>query len=291
MQRKAETPVTKSSTFKTVLIGNTKTGKSSFLLQYIDGYFNEELAQTIGVDFKVKIIDHNKQKIRNTIWDTAGQERFLTLTTSYYRDADAVMLFVDPTKPLKDQVKQWADEIKQYAPNTPVLVVMSKSDLAEEHQFEQVALEAELNQHGLHPHSIHQISSKIKDNIYKVEETLERLVINKFQSCQPSVLSQSMFQPKSSQPVNSIGQRITQTLDNNPYKTAIATGASLGAALGVVLFATGSMPALGIAVLGALGAAAFALMILLAKKLAPLVKESHITHGSPDDTKSIVGLY
>ncbi len=47
----------------------------SILLQFTDGYFNEKLQSTIGVDFKVKIInvtgsDGSSKKVRVTIWDT-----------------------------------------------------------------------------------------------------------------------------------------------------------------------------------------------------------------------------
>ena len=45
----------------------------------------DDLSPTIGVDFRMKFIEMNKQRIKLTIWDTAGQERFRTLTSSYYR--------------------------------------------------------------------------------------------------------------------------------------------------------------------------------------------------------------
>lgn len=32
------------------------------------------------------------KKIKMTIWDTAGQERFRTLTSSYYRGAQGIVL-------------------------------------------------------------------------------------------------------------------------------------------------------------------------------------------------------
>jgi Ras-related protein Rab-18 len=35
------------------------------------------------------------QKVRLNVWDTAGQERFRTLTSSYYRGAQGVILVYD----------------------------------------------------------------------------------------------------------------------------------------------------------------------------------------------------
>jgi len=38
---------------------------------------------TIGVDFKIRTIDVNGEKVKLQIWDTAGQERFRTITSTY----------------------------------------------------------------------------------------------------------------------------------------------------------------------------------------------------------------
>ena len=36
--------------------------------------------------------DGRSKKVKVTIWDTAGQERFRTLTSSYYRGAQGIIL-------------------------------------------------------------------------------------------------------------------------------------------------------------------------------------------------------
>src|SRR5688500_9882504 len=50
-----------------------------------------------GVDFKVKVMDAagpdgRPKRVKVTIWDTAGQERFRSLTSSYYRGAQGIIL-------------------------------------------------------------------------------------------------------------------------------------------------------------------------------------------------------
>ena len=47
-------------------------GKSSILLRFTDDTFDEGMQSTIGVDFKVKLVEVNGKKIKVTIWDTAG---------------------------------------------------------------------------------------------------------------------------------------------------------------------------------------------------------------------------
>ncbi|SCV68440.1 BQ2448_561 [Microbotryum intermedium] len=72
----------------------SSVGKSSLLLRFTDETFlsPDETSATIGVDFKVKVIERRNKRWKLSIWDTAGQERFRTLTSSYYRGAQGVIL-------------------------------------------------------------------------------------------------------------------------------------------------------------------------------------------------------
>lgn len=67
------------------------------------------------------------------VWDTAGQERFRTITQSYYRSANAVVITYDITK--KDTFKnvvRWTEDVKKYAPpNVLKLLVGNKTDISE----------------------------------------------------------------------------------------------------------------------------------------------------------------
>jgi hypothetical protein len=56
----------------------------------------DDLSPTIGVDFRMKFLDVNKQRVKLSIWDTAGQERFRTLTSSYYRGSQVCLAHCGP---------------------------------------------------------------------------------------------------------------------------------------------------------------------------------------------------
>ena len=75
------------TSLKILIIGESGVGKSSLLLRFTDDQFDPEMAATIGVDFKVKVMNQQGNRVKLAIWDTAGQERFRTLTPSYYRGA------------------------------------------------------------------------------------------------------------------------------------------------------------------------------------------------------------
>ena len=107
--------------FKILLVGDSGVGKSSILLQFTDGYFNENLGSTIGVDFRIKVMEvedsyGKKKKVKATIWDTAGQERFRTLTSAYYRGAQGVIFVYDVSrKESFEELESWLNEVTTYA--------------------------------------------------------------------------------------------------------------------------------------------------------------------------------
>jgi small GTP-binding protein len=72
----------------------------------------------------------------DTQWDTAGQDRFKTITSNYYRGADAIAIIYDITDHASfDNVKSWLDEIEKYSSEGVVkLIVGNKKDLEEKRQ-------------------------------------------------------------------------------------------------------------------------------------------------------------
>ncbi|KAJ1885286.1 Ras- protein Rab-18 [Kickxella alabastrina] len=128
-----------TATFKLLLIGDSNVGKSSILLRFTDDHFlpPEETSATIGVDFKVKYLEVDSQRYKLTIWDTAGQERFRTLTSSYYRGAQGVILVYDvSSRESFDNLDTWFEELKTYCSGEDVvkMVIGNKIDKESERQ-------------------------------------------------------------------------------------------------------------------------------------------------------------
>ncbi|VDO59897.1 unnamed protein product [Schistosoma margrebowiei] len=117
---------------KLLLIGDSGVGKSCLLLRFADETFNETYISTIGVDFKIRTIDLNGKVVKLQIWDTAGQERFRTITSSYYRGAQGIIIVYDITdQSTFANVQSWLHEISCYANSTVSrLLVGNKCDLA-----------------------------------------------------------------------------------------------------------------------------------------------------------------
>lgn len=81
-------------TLKVLLIGSSGVGKSALVYRYTADEFlgPEDAAATIGVDYRMKSIHVGGKWFKLSIWDTAGQERYRTLTSSYYRGAQGVII-------------------------------------------------------------------------------------------------------------------------------------------------------------------------------------------------------
>ena len=118
--------------FKILIIGNTAVGKTSMLLKYTENRFPETYIATIGVEFKVKIIETDKYKIQLNIWDTAGQERFKSLTKSFYNHTNGIIYVYDITDyETFEGVKSWMNEAEPYGIHESILCG-NKLDLADE---------------------------------------------------------------------------------------------------------------------------------------------------------------
>ncbi|KAK3150470.1 hypothetical protein QOZ80_3AG0233590 [Eleusine coracana subsp. coracana] len=123
--------------FKVLLIGDSSVGKSSILVSFVSAFpADDDIAPTIGVDFKIKFLTVNGKKLKLTIWDTAGQERFRTITSSYYRGAHGIILVYDVTKreSFTNLTDVWTKEIELHSTNKECVKVLvgNKVDKEEE---------------------------------------------------------------------------------------------------------------------------------------------------------------
>ncbi|CAG2102788.1 unnamed protein product [Medioppia subpectinata] len=115
--------------FKLLIIGDSGVGKSSLLLRFADNTFSGSYITTIGVDFKIRTIEVDNEKVKLQIWDTAGQERFRTITSTYYRGTHGVIVVYDVTNgDTFANVKRWLHEIDQNCDVVNRILVGNKND-------------------------------------------------------------------------------------------------------------------------------------------------------------------
>jgi len=138
-------------TFKVVLVGDSRVGKSALLWQFINRVFTGPYIPTIGVEFKIRTIDVGGKRIKLKIWDTAEQERFRTITSSYYHGAHGIIVVYDITDQdtFNNAKERLYDVELQFDENVNKLLVGNKSDLESQRAVETSVAKEFADQHSI----------------------------------------------------------------------------------------------------------------------------------------------
>ena len=144
---------------------------------------------SIGVDFNLKSIEIDGQVIKLQIvnlnintyiiqWDTAGQERFRTITTSYYKGAQGIVIVYDVTDSASfDHVKSWMNDIDKFAKEGVFkILVGNKSDLVEQRKISKEKGKQLADSYGI---PFIETSAKSSENIEKLFEDSTKAYIDK----------------------------------------------------------------------------------------------------------------
>ncbi len=149
-----EKPDTYEYIFKLILIGNSGVGKSSILQRYIQKVFNESYSSTIGVDFFMKSINIGDKSIKLQLWDTAGTEKFRSITTGYYRGADAAFVVFDlSSKTSFNSLNEWIESYYKFSnPDVEknVILIGNKCDLVDEREVTNEEIEKFIKDNDIH---------------------------------------------------------------------------------------------------------------------------------------------
>ena len=123
------------ATFKIVIFGDAGCGKTTLTQRFLTNLFVSDSKMTIGVDFEVKSLEVNKQKVKLQIWDFGGEERFRFLLPTYVRGARGGIFMYDITNYSSiAHIDDWLTVIKKEIRKEdifPIIVIGGKADLAE----------------------------------------------------------------------------------------------------------------------------------------------------------------
>ena len=116
----------KQKRYKCTVIGDYNVGKTSILNAYMGKSVNN-VQSTLGIDFFTKSVLVKGERVMMTLWDTAGAERFHSLTHSYLRDSNLVIIVYDLTLSTS-RLTYWMRRVEPHHPQT-VGILGNKNDL------------------------------------------------------------------------------------------------------------------------------------------------------------------
>jgi len=98
----------KKVTVKVGMVGDSQIGKTSLMVKYVEGNFNEDYIQTLGVNFMQKTISLKNADITFSIWDLGGQQEYLHMLPLVCNDAVALLFMFDLSrKSTLTSIKNW----------------------------------------------------------------------------------------------------------------------------------------------------------------------------------------
>ena len=130
-------------TYKIIIIGDSAVGKTCIFKKITSNTFNEKSISTIGMDrrtlfFTIKDSKGSDLEIEVQLWDTAGQERFRSITATYYKSSQGLLLMYDITKrETFSNVENWIENVNDsLGNNNDYLIVLmgNKLDLVKNNQ-------------------------------------------------------------------------------------------------------------------------------------------------------------
>ncbi len=125
---------------KVCLVGSFGVGKTSLVSRFVEGVFSDRYLSTIGVKIDRKVVGTPAGEVALILWDMAGEERFEHLQTSYLRGAAGVIYVADGTRrETLDHAVEFAGRTAPLLPGAPGVLLLNKSDLAEEWELGEVS--------------------------------------------------------------------------------------------------------------------------------------------------------
>jgi len=118
-------------TFKCLLVGDNKCGKTSFIKSLLSTTFDQyKYTKTHIVDVHALIFQTSIGPIQFVIWDLTGDQHLGPIHNRYYQDADCVIVMFDITNQESyDHALDWQYKVKQICHEIPVVFVGNKYDL------------------------------------------------------------------------------------------------------------------------------------------------------------------
>lgn len=121
-------------TYKTVLIGDFATGKTSLVRRFVDNSFSEEYISSIGVSISKKSLEMelNGEQLQSTVmlWDIEGKTDFKPIFTHYLSGSKGFIVVGDLSRQKTiDTLKEHIEICNSIGNDLPICIALNKADI------------------------------------------------------------------------------------------------------------------------------------------------------------------
>ncbi|KAK4537575.1 hypothetical protein CDCA_CDCA13G3600 [Cyanidium caldarium] len=119
-----------SLTLKVGMVGDAACGKTSVMVRYCEGQFDEDYIMTLGVNFLERSVSLRRTDIVFSVWDLGGQSEFRAMLPLVTSDAAAMLFIFDLTrKATLMSIRDWYQQVRLLNRTAVPILVGNKYDL------------------------------------------------------------------------------------------------------------------------------------------------------------------
>ena len=117
--------------YKIMLLGNYDSGKTNFILRYVDNTHNSNTLRTIGMDYRIKRVTLNDGKeAQIQIWDTCSSDRYNHISRLYYNRINGFIIMYNVTmRESFENARNCLREIRDHTNNDNIVLVGNHADV------------------------------------------------------------------------------------------------------------------------------------------------------------------
>lgn len=171
------------SDLKIIIVGNSGTGKTSFVNKWTKNQYSESYKATIVSEFGYKIFEYKGKMYRIQVWDLAGQDKNAIMTKVFCKDSHGVVILSDisSNSSLEATVtwKKVIDDSVTFFDGSalPMMLVQNKIDLVDPCEYGEEGVKEYGKRNGFV--MTYQVSVKANINVFESMNEFLGYVIEK----------------------------------------------------------------------------------------------------------------
>ncbi|KAI8324710.1 small monomeric GTPase [Martensiomyces pterosporus] len=135
-EQRADIAVDDEIVLKVGMLGDAQIGKTTLMVRYVFGQYDQSIVQTLGVNYLEKNIHLRGTRVRFSIWDLGGEREFLNMLPLVCSDSAAMLFLFDLTRrSTLNSIQQWYRQARAFNDTAVPILVGTKYDQFADEEF------------------------------------------------------------------------------------------------------------------------------------------------------------